>query len=78
MRKVRKIAAIGMCGLVLGGTMSVLAAPGAEGRIYSTCDQRIDNMETQAAKDYKKGKITKAQYDAVLAEVAYHRQLWGC
>lgn len=78
MRKVRKIAAIGMCGLVLGGTMSVLAAPGAEGRIYSTCDQRIDNMETQAAKDYKKGKITQAQYENVLAEVAYHRTLWGC
>lgn len=78
MRKVRKIMVIGMCGLTMGGIMSVFGAEQASGRIYSTCDQKVDAMEKQAARDYKKGKLSEEDYAKVQAEVLLHRTLWGC
>lgn len=75
----RKLIAIGCCGLVLGGAFSVFGATtAASARAYATCDQQVEKAEQQAAKDYKKGKITKAQYDAAMQDIADHRQNWGC
>lgn len=77
MKTVRKFLAIGMAGLVLGGAMSVVAAPSAGARTY-WCDQRIESMEKKSAQDYKKGKITDEEYAKIQDEIAYHKELWGC
>lgn len=77
MKVSRKVIAIGMCGIVLGITGSVMSVPTASARFYS-CDQRIENMEKSSAKDYKKGKLSAEDYAKVQAEIAYHRVLWGC
>lgn len=77
MKTIRKMAAIGACGIVLGAGMSVFSASPATARYY-TCDQQVASMEKSAAKDYKKGKLSLADYEKVQAEIAYHRQLWGC
>ncbi|MCW2955390.1 MAG: hypothetical protein JWO69_259 [Thermoleophilia bacterium] len=78
MKKLQKIIAIGCCGAVMGGTMSIFMASPATARIYARCDQQIDTLEAEAAKQYKKGKLTKAQYDQVIAALAAHRVAWGC
>jgi hypothetical protein len=70
--------AIGVCGLMIGGVMSVFGAAPATARLYSGCDNKIDKMEQQAARDYAKGKLTDAEYANVQAEIAYHHELWGC
>ena len=78
MKTIRRTIAIGMCGIMIGETMSIVGAAPATGRAYAGCDSKIAIMEKQAAKDYKKGKLTAQQYANVQAEIAYHRQLWGC
>ncbi len=78
MKTIRRITAIGLCGIMLGTTMSIFAAAPAEGRRYSMCDKKIESMERQAAKDYAKGKLSAGDYDNVMAEIAFHRELWGC
>ena len=78
MKNVRKIAAIGMCGLVLGSAVSVLTASPATGRMVARCDTRISEMEASAARLYAKGKITQAQYEQTMAQIAAHRASWGC
>ena len=77
MKTIRKVLAVGMCGIVLGAGMSVFSASPATARYY-TCDQQVKNMEKSAAKDYKKGKLSAEDYAKVQAEIAYHRELWGC
>ncbi|MCW2961999.1 MAG: hypothetical protein JWM25_1715 [Thermoleophilia bacterium] len=78
MKKMRKIIAVGCCGLVLGGIASVFVASPATARIYARCDQQVDIMEADAAKQFKRGKLTQAQYDSVMASLAAHRVAWGC
>ena len=78
MKTLRRITAIGLCGIMLGTTMSVFMAAPADGRLYRTCDKKIENMERQAAKDYAKGKLSADDFDKVMSEIAYHRELWGC
>lgn len=73
----RKIFAVGCCGLMLGGIASVFTAAPAQAR-FSNCDNKIDNMEKQAAKQYKQGKLSAQEYSNIQAEIAYHRDLWGC
>jgi hypothetical protein len=78
MKMARKMIAIAGFGLVLGVGMSVFGTAPAGARIYSSCDNKITIEEKQAAKDYAKGKITAEEYANIEAEIAYHRQLWGC
>lgn len=78
MMVIRRTLTIAMCGVLLGGLASVMVASPASGRSYFRCDKKIDNMERQAAKDYAKGKLSADEYDNVMAEIAYHRELWGC
>lgn len=78
MKAARKIVAIGMCGVMLGGIGSVMLAPSAGARVYSSCDSKIERMEAQSARDYAKGKLSAEDYERVQAEIAYHRELWGC
>lgn len=74
----RKLIAIGCCGLAIGGVMSVFGASSAGARAYAMCDQQLDAAEAQAAKDHKRGRLSDAQYAAVMAQIASHRQQWGC
>ena len=78
MKNVRKWVAVGCCGAIIGVSMSVFSASPATAKAYARCSQEVETMEKQAAKDYKKGKLSAAQYAKVQAEIAYHRQLWGC
>lgn len=78
MKTIRRTIAIGMCGIMMGAVMSAVGASPATGRAYLRCDQKIATMEKQAARDYAKGKLTAEQFANVQAEIAYHRQLWGC
>jgi hypothetical protein len=79
MRKtIRKIVAIGCAGAVIGAGASVFMASPASALIYARCDQQLDTLEAQAAAQYKKHKLTDAQYAAIQAEIAQHRQAWGC
>lgn len=78
MKIIRKTIALGLCGVILGGTMSVFGASPATARIYRNCDKKIDAMERQAAKDYDKGRLSAEDYAKVQAEIAFHRELWGC
>lgn len=78
MKTIRKALAIGMCGIIVGGSMSVMGATPATAKIYRNCDKKIEQMEKQAAKDYQKGKLSAADYAKVQAEIAFHKQLWGC
>lgn len=78
MKTIRKTIAIGLCGIMLGATMSIVGASPATARAYARCDQKIENMEKQAAKDYKKGKLSAEEYEKVQDEIAFHRTLWGC
>lgn len=74
----RRLVAIGTCGLVMGGVMSVFAAPQATGRIMARCDQRIGQLESEAAREHHEGKRTTAQYEAALERIAAKQQEWGC
>lgn len=76
--KVRKIIAVGCCGIMLGGIASVFVAGPASARISSRCDQILDDQEAQAARDLKRGRITQARYDQLMAQFAEHRALFGC
>lgn len=76
--KVRKIIAVGCCGVVLGGIASVFVASPATARLASRCDQILDTQEAQAAKDLKQKRITQARYDQLMAQFAQHRALFGC
>lgn len=77
MKAPRKFIAIGMCGIMLGGISSVMMAPAASARFYN-CDQRIDTMDKKSAQDYKKGRISEAEYLKIQADIAEHREVWGC
>ncbi len=78
MKAVRKIIAVGACGIILGAGMSVFGAAPATARLYAGCDKKIEQMEKQAAKDYQRGKLSAADYEKVQAEIDFHRTLWGC
>ena len=105
MKTMRKLAAIGACGLVIGGAMSLYTASPASAVLYARCDQRIATAEAQAANNVAKAEAAyakavaspdnakkaakvadaaaalasaQAEYANVLAESAYHRELWGC
>ncbi|MCW2972412.1 MAG: hypothetical protein JWN72_685 [Thermoleophilia bacterium] len=77
-KSLRKIIAIGLVGAVVGGGASVFMAAPASALMYARCDQQLDALEAQAAAQYKKHKLTDAQYKAVLADIAAHRVAWGC
>jgi hypothetical protein len=77
-KTVRKIIAIGCAGAVLGTGASVFMASPASALIYARCDQQLSQLEAAAAAQYKKHKLTDAQYAAILAEIAQHRLDWGC
>lgn len=76
--KIRKLIAVGTCGLVMGGVMSVFTTAPATARIYRTCDSKVATMERQAAKDYQKGVLSEEDYLKVQSEIDYHKNLWGC
>lgn len=76
--KVRKLIAIGCCGIMLGGVASVFVAGPATARFASRCDQIVDAQEAQAAKDLKRGRISQERYDELMASFAQHRVLFGC
>jgi hypothetical protein len=78
MKQLRRMLILATCGLVLGATMSLFSAAPATARLYAKCDKKIEVMEKQAAKDYEKGKLSADDYAKVQAEIAYHRELWGC
>lgn len=69
---------IGLCGIVLGAGMSIFGAAPATARLYGGCDKKIDAMERQAARDFDKGRLSAEDYAKVQAEIALHRELWGC
>lgn len=77
-KTVRKIIAIGCAGAMLGAGASIFAAAPASALLYARCDQQLDSLEAAAAAQYKKHKITEAQYAAIMAEIAQHRLDWGC
>ena len=77
-KTLRKIVAIGLVGAVIGGGASVFMAAPASALMYARCDQQLDALEAQAAAQYKKGKLSNAQYQAILADIAAHRVAWGC
>lgn len=58
--------------------MASFSAAPATARLYRNCDKKIEQMEAQAAKAYSKGKLSADDYAKVQAEVAYHKELWGC
>ena len=76
--KIRKIIAIGTCGLAIGGIMSVLSASPATARAYASCDSKVAKLESAAASDYAKGKLTDTEYSNITKEIAAHRLIWGC
>ena len=78
MKKFRYFMALASCGIIIGVGFSVFSAAPASARLMARCDQKIETMEKQAAKAYAKGKMSQADYDKTMAEIAYHRQLWGC
>jgi hypothetical protein len=78
MKTIRRGIAIGVCGAIIGVTMSIVTASPVTAKAYARCDTKIANMEKQAAKDFSKGKLSAADYAKVQAEIAYHRKLWGC
>lgn len=78
MKTLKKLIAIGTCGIVIGVGLSVMGTAPATARIYAGCDKKITNMENQAAKAYAKGRLSADDYARIQAEIAYHRQLWGC
>lgn len=77
MKATRKLIAIGMCGIMLGGVSSVMTASTASARMYN-CDQRVENREKNAANDHRSGKITSAEYLQVQDDIASQRERWGC
>jgi hypothetical protein len=76
--KMRKIIAVGCCGIVLGGIGSVFMAAPSTAAFSSRCDRVLDDQEAQAAKDLKKHRITQERYDELMAQFAQHRLLFGC
>lgn len=78
MSKFRKIMAVGLLGLMLGASMSFFTAAPAGARTSLYCSNQVSNEEAKAQRDYDKGKITQNEYDNLMAEIAYHRTLWGC
>lgn len=77
MRKLRKIAAVGFCGLMLGGLMSVYMAPSAGARSY-WCDNHVENWDRKASKDLQQGKITADEFETIQVQIAEHREQHGC
>lgn len=77
MKTARKFIAIGICGIMIGVVGSISTTTTATARSYN-CDQRIESMEKKSARDYEKGKLSAEDYEKVQAEIAYHRELWGC
>ena len=77
MKRIRMIAAVLACGVMIGSLSSIYMAPSAGAANY-WCSNKVENMEKSAAKDLAKGKITQEQYDKLMLEVAYHQELWGC
>ena len=77
-KTIRKVMAIGCAGMVLGATASMFVASPASGLAYARCDSQLTSIEKSATTYYNSGKITKAQYDAIMAEAAAHRLAWGC
>lgn len=76
----RKLAAIGAIGIMLGATGSIFLGAGtANARlIRGGCDQIADQAEAQYAKMLRKGQITQAQFDQLMATVAQHRAQYDC
>ena len=79
-QRLRKFAAIGAMGIMLGATGSVFLGAGtANARlIRGGCDQIADSAENSYARMLKKGQITQDQYDQLMASVAAHRAQYGC
>jgi len=78
MNKVRKMIAVGMLGLMLGASMSMFTASPVGARAALYCDNQVRNEEAKAQRDFAKGKISQYEYDNLMAEAAYHREIWGC
>jgi hypothetical protein len=78
MEQFRRITAIMFCGIILGATMSVFTASPATARYLAKCDHLVENMERQAAHQFAKGNMSKAEFFAVQAEIADSRHEWGC
>lgn len=78
MKTVKRMIAIGSCGLVLGVGASVFGTAPATARFHYGCDKKIDKMEQSAAKDYAKGKMSAKDYAKAMDGVNYLRTLWGC
>jgi hypothetical protein len=77
MKRIRLMATILACGLVIGSVASIYTAPSASAGAYF-CSNKIEKMEKDAAHDLAKGKITQDEYDKLMQEVAFHQELWGC
>ncbi|MCW2921112.1 MAG: hypothetical protein JWL76_986 [Thermoleophilia bacterium] len=77
MKAFRRIGTLALCGIMLGSMMSIVGAAPASAR-FSSCDQKFDSSEKQAARDYAKGKLSDADYAKIQTEIALHRSLWGC
>ncbi len=77
MKAFRRITTLAICGVLLGSTMSIMGAAPATAR-FSSCDQKIASMEKWAAKQYDHGKLSTEEYENIQAEIAAHRQIWGC
>lgn len=79
-QRLRKLAAIGAMGIMLGATGSIFLGAGtANARlIRGGCDQIADHAETRYAKRLKKHRISQAQYDHLMASVAAHRAQYDC
>ena len=78
MKAARKFLAIAVCGLTIGVAASMVATAPANARSYATCDSKVTSMEKSAARDFARGKLSAEDYAKVQAEIALHRQLWGC
>ena len=78
MKTIRRTIALAFCGILLGASMSFLGAAPATAKLYAGCDNKVDAMERQAARDYEKGKLSADDYAKVQEEIALHRALWGC
>lgn len=79
-QRLRKLAALGAMGIMLGSTGSIFLGAGtANARlIRGGCDQIADRAETSYAKMLRKGQITQDQYDQLMASVTAHRAQYDC
>ena len=78
MGKFKKFIALCSLGIMLGATASVFTASPADARRFRHCDSPVDSMESKAVHDHDKGKMSDSDFEKVMAEVAFHRDLWGC